>query len=161
QCGPLPPPAKARPHPPSPTRLTPNRSPRMTAPTHRLRTKPTIPLMALLAGLAVLAWLPAAQARAQDDAARKEAQAIHERGVKLLAKKALDSAVAEFRKAIEVEPRFVPARVSLSMALREKKDLEGAVRELRKALELDPKARPAHVHLGLALFERRDLDAAL
>ena len=62
----------------------------------------------------------------------------------LQAKNQLDEAMAEFRKAIELDPKFAMAHFNLGMALKAKNQLDEAIAEYRKAIELDPKLANAH-----------------
>src|SRR5262249_11183036 len=118
-----------------------------------------------LAGLgalwAALVCSVTGQAWGQSEGAREQAQATHKLARELYAKKDLDGAIAQFRKAIERDPTFAPAYSGLGVALRDKKDLKGAIAQFRKAIELDPRYAPAHSNLGLALRETRDLNGAI
>jgi tetratricopeptide (TPR) repeat protein len=69
--------------------------------------------------------------------------------------------VAEFRKAIELNPKWTDVRTAIGGTLEKKGDLDGAVAEFRKAIEIDPKSAGAHNGLGWALYRKRDLDGAI
>ncbi|MBI4560488.1 MAG: tetratricopeptide repeat protein, partial [Candidatus Rokubacteria bacterium] len=65
-----------------------------------------------------------------------------------------DLAVAEFRRAIEIEPSLADAHVHLGVALAEARQWEEAVPAYRKALSLPRLTVPhqAQQNLGLALY---------
>jgi tetratricopeptide (TPR) repeat protein len=64
----------------------------------------------------------------------------------------LNQAIAEFRKATELEPQSAEAFVRLGQAYLENHDYSGAVPPLKQALKLNPDLRPAHQLLGYALL---------
>ncbi len=51
----------------------------------------------------------------------------------------MDEAIAEYRKAIELDPKYVYAHNNLGMALRDKGRVDEAIAEWKKVIELDPK----------------------
>jgi len=73
----------------------------------------------------------------------------------------LDGAIAEFRKAIDLDPKYASAHTNLGFALHAKGDVEGAIAEYRKAIDCDPKVAQAHTNLGTALYKKEDLDGAI
>jgi tetratricopeptide (TPR) repeat protein len=64
----------------------------------------------------------------------------------------LDSAVAEFQKAIDLDPKLAVAFVDLGEVFIEKHDYASAVKPLTRALELNPASEPGHQLLGYALL---------
>jgi tetratricopeptide (TPR) repeat protein len=64
----------------------------------------------------------------------------------------LDSAITEFQKAIDLDPKLAAAFVDLGEVLIEKRDYAAAVPPLKHALELNPKVEGAHQLLGYALL---------
>jgi Flp pilus assembly protein TadD len=64
----------------------------------------------------------------------------------------LDEAVAELRKAIDLDPKHAKAHAMLGQALWGKYDAVGAMAELQKAIALDPKLSTAHGVLGEVLL---------
>jgi tetratricopeptide (TPR) repeat protein len=63
-----------------------------------------------------------------------------------------DQAIAEYRKATELEPTIAAGFVSLGQAYLENRDYGGAIAPLKQALKLNPDLRPAHQLLGYALL---------
>lgn len=59
-------------------------------------------------------------------------------------------AAAQYRRALEMRPKFHDIRNKLAQSLLQVGDLEGAVRELELALEGNPRFVPARLNLGLA-----------
>ena len=72
-----------------------------------------------------------------------------------------DEAIAEFNKAIELNPKLAPPHNNLGNALKAKNRLDEAIAEFNKAIELDPKYAGAHNNLGLALEAKNRLDDAI
>lgn len=64
----------------------------------------------------------------------------------------VDQAVAEFRKAAELDPKLAAAFVDLGGVLIEKHDYAAAIPPLKRALELTPNLEGAHRLLGYALL---------
>ncbi|MBO0719828.1 MAG: tetratricopeptide repeat protein [Blastocatellia bacterium] len=64
----------------------------------------------------------------------------------------LDAAIAEFRRATEIEPKLAPAFVNLGQAYMEKHDYGSAIAPLKRALELNQDLAGASQLLGYALL---------
>ena len=79
----------------------------------------------------------------------------------LNAKNQLDEAIAEFRKAIELDPKLANAHTNLGTTLHAKNQLDEAIAEYKKAIELDPKFAMAHNNLATALQAKNQLDEAI
>jgi Tfp pilus assembly protein PilF len=78
-----------------------------------------------------------------------------------LRQRQLDQADAEYRTALRLDPKFVPAMVNLADLDRMRGlDQQGATM-LRKAIELEPGNADAHYALGLLLVRQHDYQAAL
>jgi tetratricopeptide (TPR) repeat protein len=71
-----------------------------------------------------------------------------------------DEAVAEFWKAIELDPRSADIRVDLGRALQGKGELEKAIEQFRWAKTMDRNAVPARISLGTALQAQGQIDMA-
>ena len=63
-----------------------------------------------------------------------------------------DVAIAEFRKASELDPSFVSSFVNLGQTYMETRDYGAAIAPLKRALELSPDLVAAHQLLGYALL---------
>ena len=72
----------------------------------------------------------------------------------------VDEDIAEFQKAIELDPKDAKPHHGLGMALRAKNQLEGAIAEYRRAIELDPKLMYARIAGPRNDRERGPLDGA-
>jgi tetratricopeptide (TPR) repeat protein len=64
------------------------------------------------------------------------------------------AAIAEYHKAIELDPKDASAHYNLGVALYDKGQLDDAIAEYKKAIELDPKLALAHGALGQPLLAR-------
>src|SRR5262245_1729179 len=74
----------------------------------------------------------------------------------------VEAAAAQFRKAIDIAPKFVLAHYNLGRALAVKKDADGAIAAFRKAIDLDPRYGPAHFFLGKVLYVlKKDVEGAI
>jgi tetratricopeptide (TPR) repeat protein len=73
----------------------------------------------------------------------------------------VDEAIAEYGKAIELDPKHVNAHNGLGDALRDKGRVDEAIAEYGKAIELDPKYAYAHNGLGDALRDKGHVDEAI
>src|SRR5664279_3940720 len=87
-----------------------------------------------------------------------------ESGLSYVDKKQYDAAVIQFKKALQVDPRYADAHYQLGLAyLRQQKVKEGYA-ELRQAIDLDPKNVKAQLELGNILWSvkefKRSEDAA-
>src|SRR5262249_53091448 len=78
-------------------------------------------------------------------------------GTALLRQKKWDDAIAQYRTAIELDPKNALAHSNLGEALAGQGKLDEAVAEHRKAIELDPNYALAHYRLGVALFNQCEL----
>jgi serine/threonine protein kinase/Flp pilus assembly protein TadD len=79
----------------------------------------------------------------------------------LYAKQDLDGAIQEYKKAIELDPKYAPPHNGLGAVLRARSNAKEAIEEYKKAIELDPKYASPHNGLGNALEDEKDLDGAM
>jgi tetratricopeptide (TPR) repeat protein len=73
----------------------------------------------------------------------------------------LDQALADYSKAIELDPKFGAAYSSRGRVYHEKGDLDEALADYCKAIELDPNFEATFVVRGGVYHEKGDLDEAL
>jgi Flp pilus assembly protein TadD len=94
------------------------------------------------------------------DSSSTDTSDLNTRGVALLMRGDLAQAIASFRKALELDSKFVPARFNLGVALLERNDLSAARSELQAVHSAsEPLRSPAAFHLGL--IEERSGNFAL
>jgi tetratricopeptide (TPR) repeat protein len=72
----------------------------------------------------------------------------------------LDGAIADYNKAIGIDPRHATAYYNRGIARKAKGDLDGAIADYTKAIEIDPR-RAAYHNRGLARKAEGDLDGAI
>ncbi|HVI78022.1 MAG TPA: tetratricopeptide repeat protein, partial [Candidatus Acidoferrum sp.] len=81
------------------------------------------------------------------------ADAYRNRATELSRTKSWDEAIANFRKAIELEPDDSTTHYNLGLALKYKGDTPEALKELQMAIKLRPKWAEAHQALGSLLYD--------
>src|SRR5690606_11267362 len=69
------------------------------------------------------------------------------------------AAVAEFEKALEINPSSVSLRIEFARTLWKMGEIRRAVEEAEKAVQLDPDATDAHFVLGQIYFSHRSQDS--
>ncbi len=69
-------------------------------------------------------------------------------------------AAAQYRRALELRPRFHDIRNKLAQALLQIGDLSGAADQLRITLNGNPRFVPARLNYGLVLFRQGDTEGA-
>jgi lipoprotein NlpI len=83
------------------------------------------------------------------------------RGVIEKANDDFDGAIADYTRAIELDPTYAAAYSNRGSAKQAKGDLDGAIADCNHAIELDPKDPMAHKYRGVAKKEKGDLDGAI
>ncbi|MGP0092645.1 MAG: tetratricopeptide repeat protein [Xanthobacteraceae bacterium] len=90
-----------------------------------------------------------------------DASAYRGRGLAYKAKGDDDRAIADYGKAIELDPKYTSAFISRGNAYLAKGDNDRAVTDYSKAIELDPKYAIAFNNRGLAYKAKGDNDRAI
>jgi tetratricopeptide (TPR) repeat protein len=67
----------------------------------------------------------------------------------------LDEAIAQYQKAIEINPKFAQAHGNLGLAFFQKGQLEDAITECQEALRLNPNLEPVRETLAKALESKK------
>ena len=73
----------------------------------------------------------------------------------------LDRAISEYKKAIELDPRYLEARMNLGIAHANKGMVDEAISELKRALTHSPNFVEAHINLGVIYGNNGKLDEAV
>jgi Flp pilus assembly protein TadD len=73
----------------------------------------------------------------------------------------VQEAIAEYRKALDLDPELAAAHNNLGSALSDKGRLDEAIAEYSTALQLDPKIAASHNNLGNALKQKGRVDEAI
>ncbi len=71
-----------------------------------------------------------------------------ESGMKYMEQKKYDSAVIEFKKALQIDPRYSEAHYELGQAERAQQHWAAAFKEFSMALDQDPNNTKAHLAVG-------------
>src|SRR5690606_15017830 len=69
-------------------------------------------------------------------------------------------AAVQYRRALEMRPRFHDIRNKLAQALLQLGDLDSAIEQLQLALEGNPRYVPARLNLGLAYYRKGRIEDA-
>ena len=83
------------------------------------------------------------------------------KGIAYYDKRMYDEAVAEFKKAIEVNPNLAEAHNSLGAAYANKGMLDEAIAEYKKTIEINPNHDMAHNNLGIVYAYKGMPDKAI
>src|SRR6516225_8427500 len=83
------------------------------------------------------------------------------RGIVEKANGDFDGAIADYTRAIEIDPTYAAAYSNRGNAKQAKGDLDGAIADCNRAIELDPKDPMARKYRGVAKKEKGDLDGAI
>jgi lipoprotein NlpI len=73
----------------------------------------------------------------------------------------LDGAIADYNRALELDPKFAAAYNNRGIAKVRKDDFDGAIADYSRALELDPKFAAAYRRRGIAEQAKSDFDGAI
>lgn len=119
-----------------------------------------IGLLLSLAVLLLLLVVSAAAGQAPKSAPRS-AGGYLSRGDARWKKGNLDGAIADYTKAIELDPSFAAAYFNRGAVRNRKDDSEGAMADYSKAIELNPNLADAYLYRGILRFDKGDLDTAL
>lgn len=104
--------------------------------------------------MAVLAIVLVGCTRNPETAKRKYVES----GMKYMEQKKYDSAVIQFKKALQVDPKYAEAHYQLGTAQLDLQHYPEAYKELSQAVELDPNHVKARLALGSLLLSARQFD---
>ena len=79
---------------------------------------------------------------------RDDANIYNNRGIAKISMKDIDGAIADYTKALEINPKYTNSYINRSNALLMKKDIRGAIKDLNQAIMIRPHYANAY------LFER-------
>ena len=91
----------------------------------------------------------------------KEANNYNERGIAKGVQGDVDGAIADFTRAIELNPKYSTAYTNRGLAKKNKGDLDGAIADCNRAIELDPKDAGPYSNRGIARQAQGDLNGAI
>jgi len=78
-----------------------------------------------------------------------------------LDKSHLDEAIADFTRALELDPRSAKAYIGRGVARSRKGDLDGAIADYTQGLLLNPRDAEAYAKRGSVRWQKGDLDVAI
>jgi lipoprotein NlpI len=84
-----------------------------------------------------------------------------ERGIAKVRGGDLDGAIADFNRALELDPKFAAAYHDRGIVKVRGDDFDGAITDYNRALELDPKFAAAYRRRGIAKQAKSDRDGAI
>jgi superkiller protein 3 len=96
------------------------------------------------------------QGATESEAASNEAVERNNLGASLLEQGKVDEAIAEFRKAVERNPKYVAAQLNLGYAYDRRGQTEEAMAQYQKVIALEPGNFFAHNNLGV-LYDKKGL----
>jgi len=115
-------------------------------------------ISSLLLPVLVLATLATAQAAAQTDEERAEAEFA--KGVGLHQAGDVMGAIQSYERALALDPARIEARSNLGAALAHLSRFDEAIEQYRQALEVDPGQNGVRLNLGLAQYKALRIDEA-
>ena len=122
----------------------------------------------VLAVLSALTWhrcgLCATPAVLWHDTVRKNRASLaahYNLGVALASQGHLDDAVACYRRALLINPRFAPAHHNLGLALKLQGRIDEAIASYRRSLLINPRFELAHKNMGVVLQSQGRIDEAI
>ena len=89
------------------------------------------------------------------------AETYRKQAIELSRQKSWDAAIADYRKALELEPNDADTHYNLALALRYKGESKQAAEEFEEAIRLKPNWAEAHFGLGATQYDLGDHAAAL
>lgn len=90
----------------------------------------------------------------------KQAEKHFKRGFEYQDQGDLDRALAEYQKALELNPNYVQVYTNLGTVYLGKKDFDLAIQNFKKVIELNYWDKKAHYNLGVAYIYRGELEQA-
>ena len=82
-------------------------------------------------------------------------------GLAFFQQRRADEAIAQFQKALEIQPDYAEARYNLGTVLIQQGRLDEAIAQLQKALEIKPDHASAHKNLGIAFLQQGRMDEVI
>jgi tetratricopeptide (TPR) repeat protein len=104
---------------------------------------------------------PAATTASPSKGNLKKAEAYYESGLKKQNEGDLDGALADYTRAIQLNPNYTEAHNNRGNIKGAKGDREGAIADFDRAIGLDPKHKTSYNNRGVQRLEKRDSDGAI
>jgi len=91
----------------------------------------------------------------------EEATKAREKGLEFYKKGEWDSALVEFEKAVEGNPKDLYAQTQLAYAYERKGELDKAFKQYEAILKINKESADAHYNMGRILVQKKELDKAI
>src|SRR5436305_2426513 len=88
------------------------------------------------------------------------AEGYRQQAIEYSRRKSWEEAIANYQKALSLNPHDALTHYDLALALKYKGDEKPATEEFKQAIELKPKWADAHYALGATWYDLHDLPAA-
>jgi tetratricopeptide (TPR) repeat protein len=91
---------------------------------------------------------------------QKQAENHFKKGFQYQAQGKVDEALAEYQRALELDPHYVPAYTNLGTVYLGMKDYDRAIEYFKKVIELNYWDKKAHFNLGTAYLYKGETEKA-
>jgi tetratricopeptide (TPR) repeat protein len=118
-------------------------------------------LLCVVCAVLVLSGAAHADPATDPGTANEEARRLFEQGLEHSRRQQWELAIQAYRRAVQVDPRFVEAWTNLGYAYRKVKDYERSVEAYQRALSLRPDHAQAHDYLARTYLAMGNREAAM
>jgi tetratricopeptide (TPR) repeat protein len=95
------------------------------------------------------------------ESSRDNASEYYQRGMESFRLRQFAKAIADFSRAIELDPKYVEAYANRGYAYSEQGKTEQAIKDYERVIALDPNRALAYYNRGVIFLEEKNLDRAI